>query len=42
MLTITGVQLSDEGRYKCVAENRAGEDERITDVTVQGSFIALL
>ncbi|KAF6032030.1 HMCN1 [Bugula neritina] len=38
MLTITGVQLLDEGRYKCVAENRAGEDERITDVTVQGKW----
>lgn len=35
-LAVTQAWLSDEGRYKCVAENVAGEMEMLTDVIIQG------
>lgn len=31
--------LSDEGKYKCVAENVAGKTNRVTDVEVNGEYV---
>lgn len=35
-LVISQAQVSDSGRYKCVAANKAGEHEKEFDVTVHG------
>jgi len=38
-LLISQAQVSDTGRYKCVAANKAGEHEREFDVTVHGRLL---
>lgn len=38
-LLISRAQVSDTGRYKCVAANKAGEHEREFDVTVHGRLL---
>lgn len=39
ILTVTLVTLSDEGVYKCLAENAAGTTDRIIDVDIHGKFV---
>uniref|UniRef100_A0A8C9UE41 Hemicentin 1 n=1 Tax=Serinus canaria TaxID=9135 RepID=A0A8C9UE41_SERCA len=38
-LVISQAQVSDSGRYKCVAANKAGEHEKEFDVTVHGRLL---
>ena len=38
-LKISPVKMSQEGTYKCVASNPAGEDTCVAKVTVEGQLI---
>lgn len=38
-LLISRAQVSDTGRYKCVAANKAGEHKKEFDVTVHGRLL---
>lgn len=38
IVQVKHVQVSDTGRYTCVATNVAGEDEKDFDVNVQGEL----
>lgn len=39
MLAITSAQISDTGKYVCVAVNAAGEQQRDIDLRVYGNII---
>lgn len=41
ILQIRATQISDTGRYSCVASNIAGEDELEFDVSIQGIALTI-
>ena len=38
VIKIAGVQLVDAGKYKCVAQNVLGRDEKFASIIVQSEF----
>lgn len=42
IVQIKHAQVSDTGRYTCVATNLAGEDEKDFDVNIQGELVGLV